>query len=553
MSATRTYAMRLLDGAWPKDIHGHHWINGTGKRLPWQQHSIFAPGVLQRFDLQPDAGGELRWHVRDTHAYDVQAALAHPDVFEDPRAFQLLGGPLLTGLNNSFFLIEDRVFLTADFNRPWEIDPQSMQLASVVGRVREWGGASRLALLSPSVPTSAHPYYDRHDGLLYNYACRVVPRDGTSLAHTERPLRLATWDGHGAMRTWEVPGAGLTQYVHEVGATRNFVLLLESCSFQIEPGIEWLGLPKQAPHLPVSNVYVVRKADLTEENRTRGVPFTKIEIPLEAFHLLADYEDDGRHVDLWLTHGNGLDFLAANTAADVHWKSGQPFARWQLDRFINADYTPVGHYRLDVARGRVAGSERIIDVDRLWGAGVWSWDPRPANPADSPLYMSWLGYDGGLVSRRLMDLYGDRPHRVLPPHQVPEGVFPPVLGVIDWRRKDVSQTYVYPAGTTTLANQFIPRRGEAGGWVGVYLLSPKRDVQYWLFDATRIPAGPIARLGHPDLRPERTIHHTWTATAPRRSATYQVAIADDLGDDWRHLPEPFRRVVETGLRCADVG
>lgn len=548
----RTYAMRLLEGTWPRDIRGHHWINGPGRRLPWQQHSIFAPGVLQRFDLAPDAAGELRWHVCDTHAYDVQAALQHPDVFADPRAFQLLGGPLLTGLNNSFFLIDDRVFLTADFNRPWEIDPESMQLATVVGRVREWGGASRLALLSPFVPTTAHPFYDRREGVLYDYTSRVVPRDGTSLSATERPLRLATWDGHGPVRTWEVPGAGLTQYVHEIGGTRHFVLLLESCSFQIEPGLEMLGLPKLAPHLPVSNVYVVRKADLSEANRTRGVPFVKIEIPLEAFHLLADYEDDGRHIDLWLTHGNGLDFLAANTADDVHWKTGEPFARWQLDRFINADYAPVGHYRLDVERGAVVTSSRLIDFERLWGAGVWSWDPRPANPADSPLYMSWLGYDGRLVSRRLMALYGDRPHRILPRNEVPDAVHGPALGALDWARKDLAQYYRYPDGTTTLANQFIPRPGGDGGWVGVYLVSPQRDVQYWLFDAERLADGPVARLGHPDLRPERTIHHTWTASAPRRSATYRVPIADDLGDDWRHLPAPFRDVVETGLRCAEA-
>ena len=75
-------------------------------------------------------------------------------------------------------------------------------------------------------------------------------------------------------------------------------------------------------------------------------------------------------------------------------------------------------------------------------------------------------------------------------------------------------------------------------------------MQYWLFDAERIAAGPVARLGCPDLRPERTIHHTWTAEAPARTSSYRVSIADDLGGDWRHLPEPFRKVVETGIRKA---
>ena len=93
---------------------------------------------------------------------------------------ELFGGPLLTGVNNSFFIIDDRLFLTADFNRPWEIDPESMALATVVGSVEEWGGAARLAMLSPPVPTSAHPFYDRDEGLLYDYSSRPLPDGGVS-------------------------------------------------------------------------------------------------------------------------------------------------------------------------------------------------------------------------------------------------------------------------------------------------------------------------------------------------------------------------------------
>ena len=379
MAQSRTFEMSLLEGEWPGEIRGHHWINGPGRKLPWQKHSIFAPGVLQRLDLQPRADGRLLWHWRESHAYDVEAALAHLDVFEDPRAFHVLGGPLLTGVNNSFFLIDDRVFLTADFNRPWEIDPESMRLKTPVGAVAEWGGSARLSMLSPSVPTTAHPFYDRREGILYDYTSKPAPANGTSLSRFQHQLFLATWDGSGPVRRWEVPGAGLSQYVHEIAGTRNFVLLLESSSFQIETGIAWFGLPKLEPHLPVSNLYVVRKSDLVEANRVRGVPFRKIEVPVEAFHVLADYEDDGQCVDLWLAHGNGLDFLVTNGPADVHWKTGKPFERWQLDRFIHADYAPIGRYRVDVDRERVVESHRVIDYDRWWGAGVWSWDPRPAN------------------------------------------------------------------------------------------------------------------------------------------------------------------------------
>jgi hypothetical protein len=164
--------------------------------------------------------------------------------------------------------------------------------------------------------------------------------------------------------------------------------------------------------------------------------------------------------------------------------------------------------------------------------------------------VSWLGYDGALVSRRLMQLYGNRPHRILPPDSVPDGFHPPALTVVDWARSAVVQSYLYPDGTTTIANQFIPRRDDEGGWVGVYLVSPKRQIEYWLFDAADVARGPIARIGCADLRPERTIHHTWTAEAPARRSTYRVPLSDDLGGDWRHLPAKLRQVVETALRLA---
>ncbi|XXY55027.1 carotenoid oxygenase family protein [Sorangium sp. So ce269] len=543
-----TFEMSVLEGSWPRDIAGHHWIMGLGPRLPCQNQYDHPPGVLHRFDLSPTPDGRLLWHARDLHTPDVKAALAHGEVLADPRARSVLGDSL-TACNTGFFQIGERMFVTSDVNRPWELDPDPMDPCTVVGPAREWGGSSRLSMLSPWIPTSAHPFFDENDGLVYNYTYKQFPENGTSLSSFDRHLSITTWRGDGPLQLWEVPGAGLKQYVHEIFATRHFVVLLESSSFQRETGMYLLGLPRLAPHMPVSNLIVIRKSDLTEASRNTGVPFRKVTIPLEAFHMVVDYEDDGEHLDLWLAHANGLDMLLGNTAEDVHWKTGQRFRFSQLGAIGHADYTPLGRYRVHVEEGRVLESRRIVEPERFWGAGIWSWDARRKSFRDSSLYVSWFGFHPSIVSKRLMDLYGDRPHRILPPNTLPDRAFAPALTEIDWKKGEIVQSYVYPSHEmVTLGNEFIPRRGSEGGWLGVYLVTPRRNAEYWLFDAERLSAGPVARLGCRSLRPMQTVHHRFTHEAPPRKARYHVSVEDDLGTDWRHLPAPYRAVVEEAIR-----
>jgi len=544
-----TYDMTLLAGAWPEDIAGHHWIVGLGERLPWQDRYAAPPGRLQRLDLRPTTDGRLRWHVKDLHAPDVAAAHAHAEVFEDPRARAVLGD-VLTACNAAFFQLGERVFVTADENRPWELDPETMEMRTVVGAAREWGGAARLSMLSPCIPTSAHPYFDEDDGLVYNYTARALPEGGTSLSRFDRHLSLTAWDGAGALRRWEVPGAGLKQYVHTIAATRNFVILLESSSYQHESGMVQLGLPKLEPHLPVSNLVVIRKRDLTDAAMGSGVPCRTITIPVESIHMLVDREDDGEHLDIWLAHANGLDLLLTNTRDDVHWRSGQRFRVTQLGAYGHADYTPFGRYRVRVSDGQILDSRRVVEPDRLWGAAIWSWDPRRKDFRGGSLFTSWFGFDPALVNKRLMDMYGDRPHRILPPNTLPEQSFAPALTELAWDTGEVLQSFVYPRhDMTTIANQFIPREGGEGGWLGVYLVTPARSAEYWLFDAERLAQGPVARLGCKALRPVQTVHHLYTREAPARTARYHVSAEDDLGTDWRHLPSTYRGVVEAAVQA----
>jgi hypothetical protein len=149
-----------------------------------------------------------------------------------------------------------------------------------------------------------------------------------------------------------------------------------------------------------------------------------------------------------------------------------------------------------------------------------------------------------------MSVYGDLPNRIAPPRELPNKAFPPALTAINWKDGEVLQSYEFPQQARAIANQFIPRSGDEGGWIGVYLSFPRRRVEYWLFDAERIARGPVARIGCESLRAERVVHHAWTPEAPKRTAKYHVSVEDELGSDWRLLPTKLRRVVEDAIRLA---
>jgi hypothetical protein len=54
--------------------------------------------------------------------------------------------------------------------------------------------------------------------------------------------------------------------------------------------------------------------------------------------------------------------------------------------------------------------------------------------------------------------------------------------------------------------------------------------EVWIFRAGDLAAGPVCRLGHPDLDWGYTLHTAWLPAVPALSRAGMVTLEDDLGD-----------------------
>ena len=81
--------------------------------------------------------------------------------------------------------------------------------------------------------------------------------------------------------------------------------------------------------------------------------------------------------------------------------------------------------------------------------------------------------------------------------------------------------------------QFVPKVGNTtdgrAGYVFAFIhhdevSNPERTTgqEVWILDGENLAAGPVAKMGHPEMDIGITLHSTWTPTLARRQSVYQV-------------------------------
>ncbi|EPX60572.1 hypothetical protein D187_001726 [Cystobacter fuscus DSM 2262] len=530
-----TRSLDVREGAWPSGLSGHTFVVGPTPLpgLPF----FFGPGAVHRLDLAPGEHG-LSWHTGHlmTEGLQVLSQLP-PELLKDPR-FPPLFGPVPNAANTALVPIQDgRMLATFDAGRPVEFDPRALTLLTPVGALREWK-VSVPGVVQPLVQTPAHPFFDPFESRLYTLNTTSMPRQGTSLAWSELDTWLCRWDGEGAVHRWHVSGLSFAQYTHEVLATRSFLVWTDSAVYPQEPGERW-GLPRTRPQKPYTDIAIVRKRDLLDG--ARDVEARVVRVPLEGAHIFADYDDDGERLCLWLAHANSVELPTVVAPGDVNAFSGEPVDPSLYGLFTQADLNPFGRYVIHVESGEVESHAQVLDP-KLWGLGLFARDQRPdALRAHRVAWLTYSGFEPGALTRRMLNLYGDHPYRVVPVERMPREREPSTLVRVDLEGMRVTDGYTLDAGRIASSPTWIP--GEAGGWLQVLVWS-ERDTEVWLFRADRLSEGPVARLGAEGFQLPYTLHTAWLPALSERTSRYRVDFAEDIGPDYQRLPPPVREAVE---------
>jgi hypothetical protein len=430
-----------------------------------------------------------------------------------------------------------------DAGRPIEIDPERLAYITAVGSSREWK-VSLPGAVQPGIMTSAHPFYDPFESRVYTVNERSTPRNGTSLTWNEVDLWLARWDGEGRLERWHVNGTDFSQYVHEVTATNSFVAWADSGAFIMEPGQRY-GLPRTHPQLPHTDLAIVRKADLAKS--ATEVTAKVVRIPLEGAHIFADYDDDGEHITLYLAHANSVELTTSVKPGDINFFTNAPVEPSAIGAFTVADAVPFAKYRIHVDTGQVVESARVVEPHTLWGLALYARDYRPdAIRTNRDVFLTYLGYDPKIITSTMIDLYGNHPHRIVPTADLPRKPLPSYLTRVDLATMTTVDRYAFPSGWVGTSPTWIPATGGDRAYLLVHVFG-EANTQVWLFDTENLAQGPIAKLGHPEFRLPFTLHTAWLPALSPRVSHYRVDFAEEIGQDYRLLPDLIRNTVDQVL------
>lgn len=545
--------LNLLAGELPGDWHGHgHWVHA----VPYADGtSVFVgDGKVLRVTFEPQRA-VLRSRVVKTpcHHYD-RATLGQPHGFEN-QGFARMSVKVgfRNFANTALVAMQDRLLLTSDAGRPWELEPASLDIATAVGWNREWTGILPSVLdalvdwVFPLHMTTAHPAVDPHTQELFtvNYGLALL---GSATADTH----LLVWDGVGEMKRWKVlDGDGrdlsITQSVHQMVITRNYVVLMDT-AFVVEVALGG-RTPDTVPQSPDTALHIIARADL--EDRTNTVQAYTIVLPRESVHFAADYEDDDG-IALLIAHNVGADPSEMARAGDVD-PAGQPIDPALFGLPASAtDIGIVARYVIDPSTGRVV-DRTVRSHQALWG-GPALVTQAEATPAKlGAMFWSCAGVDRELQLRRIIDLYGDHPHREVALADVPDRT-PATLVHINGQTAEVMDQFAFPQGRWGVSPCFVPRRdpvNDVDGYVVITVITDDESTdgssgdELWVFDAADLAAGPVARLGHPDLSMPFTLHTLWLPRADTRSAAYMVDV--ELDHDLKRASQAVKDTFETAV------
>jgi carotenoid cleavage dioxygenase-like enzyme len=531
--------LTLLSGVLPTDISGHMFLvhpvpQGGGAPI------LLGDGRMVRFDFSPGGVQCVSRMARTPCHYADQATLGTAEAFQDmglARTSMVLGNRNMA--NTGWLVMGDRMLLTYDGGRPWEIDTQTLELATAVGRNDEWplGLPDFLdAFINWPFPlhmTTAHPAHDPDTDELFTVAY------GFSMGGIGGFVDLIRWDGAGDLERFRLTNdwgwpVEIVQSVHQIAVTRSWVVIMDTAFLQ-EMEQLWDESATRAQS-PDTVVWLVRRSDLRAG--AGSVVARSVTIPREAAHFIVDHDDTGDLIRLICSHNCAADpseFLRATDTRSDTGAAVDPGLVGMLS--APTDLGALGRYVIHAPTASILDSALLFDEDHTWGGPqLYTHAGAEAPGAHDHLWWISLGYAPETRISRMDALYGSYRYRRVSLADLPSAPLPARLFRVDAGTLEIRDTYAFPPGRVCLSPQHLPREGatdDLDGYIVVTVISDDTSTsgstgdEVWIFDAADLAQGPLARLGHPSLRLPFTLHTAWMPAIAPRTAAYQVDVEAD--------------------------
>ena len=543
--------LQVISGALPTDLQGHVFVVAA---IPWGDGSMIfnGDGIMYRLDLgdQP----KLTSRVAKSPCYWAdQAARDTPLGFKNVGVTRLGPMGIRNELNTAFMPMGDRLLVTYDGGRPWEVDVNTLELVAPMGTHEQWRDS--LPFLNAAFPaylSTAHPYWDEHtqEVISVNYGPTVGPEDPGF-------TNVMVWDTEGDVVSWSLKDEQgqpiiIEQSIHQLAVTRDYILVVD-CAFLTET--EQFGNPDYArAQSPDTVLYIVERSAL--KAGTQEVLGRKLVMPRESVHLSADYDNPDGRVTLYIAHNTASDASEWLRKDDVLYKTGEPVEE-VLHGVVpmGTDINFIGRHVIDAREATLIDSTLLSNDTYTWGLAFQTHHGQTPGAKLDHVFFNSIGLSDQTLTRRIVELYESYPHRKVALKDLPKNK-PSSLFHYDTKAADIVDAYAFPAGRAGSSPQFVPRVNASSGQDGYIVCTVVSDDtswknssgdEFWIFDAQNIAQGPLVRLGHTGLSMGFTLHTTYLERIAPRTASYEVDVRQDyaslLADQSEDVKELFEQSV----------
>lgn len=378
---------------------------------------------------------------------------------------------------------------------------------------------------------------------------------------------LIRWNRQGSLERWKLvledsSPVKIEQSVHQIGVTKDFIVIIDT-AFKV--GVDQIlnnPLPDAEktetalrtlltrPQFPDSKVYLVPRDRLNteqgiEKTKEREITVIPLILPLESIHFAVDYEasdlqDSVRKINLYITHNCATDVSEAIRSYDRSAFSPEHNLPSRLNGMLaigQMDVNRIGRYVIDGDRGLVLDSKVVHNQDYTFGVGLITYRERLLSGAMAKQIEDIYGHSWGfweeLMPEFIFDLYKNYKYRLMSIEeirQLPQKPKPVYLFRLHTSTMEFADVYQFDSGYMMSSPQFVPRKdstdSSTDGYIVCTVNTPDKD-EIWIFDAAKLSAGPVCKLGYSGFNFGYTIHTAWLPEISNSTSDYHVSVRKD--------------------------
>jgi len=533
------FELTSFSGEMPKDIDGSLFICqclGSDKAFMVGESNIVR---LDFNEKGTNLTNRLMW---------TPASLARLKLTKTRHRFDFLGlmymspGLGLFSYTEGMYLLPDgRIAVTSDVDRPWVIERDSLRTVTPIGRRDDWlpmfeGAAGDVMGNLFAGYNNSHVMYtdfQTNEVFFANYQYKQVSGN--------HPVKLMRWDGQGELENWLVLGEDnleieIKQSIHELIFTKDYILLADTA---FVAGAEMMMPWKNAPLPSVKTViHIIDRRDLRSD--IQAVKSRKVEVDEACIHLIAEYENPDDKITI-----KNMQTPATNTAELLHENDRDLNGKLFPEKLIGygtlpvLDLSSVGKHVLDAKKGEVVNSQYIAEMPFTWGPYLYAYMGRQTSPfSGQDLFVMFKGFSKKMLPKRIFKAYKDVDSRRVSIDEMVnsnegEGLnHNNSICRITTEPFAIADGYVFPDKVLLYTIACVDSKIDGKpGYVIAGVVTDDRAAEqssgheYWVFSADNLAAGPVSKMGHPELN-NSTLFHT-------------VYIPGDKADNWKKPAEPY--------------